>query len=1076
MFKHRLSKFGKASLFAMCLLLVSGSMNSCQDKLDDYKYDDEEPTWLGASIYDFLKEGSPGHTYNNFVALIDSLGETETLAHTGSKTLFVADDAAFEEFYKNNPWGVTSVAEMSRAQMKILLYSAMLDNTLQLDMLSSTGSSAGSEGTCLRRTTSASIIDSIPYIDRDFGKSIKTYNKYWDALRGKGNTEKMRLALDGTDAMMVHILGDFLKNNAIEAADIEFLFTKNGVQTKTFEMDEVLIFGNKLVASGVETDGFSDDTMTITCKNGSVFRMDAVLLPPSNMAQELRTREDTRIFSHLLDRFCIPVYDEALTAEYRSYYKTDDSIFRLRYFVKDNFTSHSLLQPSNSNPIVEELLSIDPGCNTIANSLSKERDMAAMFVPKDDVLFDYFVNPNAEGHFLLEQFADNPNPTDIESLIVALDSVPEKNIAPFLNNMMKSSFIGTVPSKFDRVTDTANDPIGIEKKHVDECVIANNGVIYILNNVFGPPEYVAVSGPTLVFENMMLTGKIIEQLRYDYYLLAMDADYSLIVPDDSHFVYYDPITFGTEEPKMYAFHYNSERPDNRTGAVEFWAEVFKFDPKSYSITDTLTAKGPVTLSNTFGGDAFMKNRMTDLLEYLIVVHGEEGQFVPEKKYYQTKGYGYIKVDASDEANLKIYGGEQIENGSVVTIGSRHAQKNGYTYCTVPGNEDTEFRKYSGIPTPPTKNVYTRMLENAADEFAPYYEFFELCNPDGFSDLLKTIYPKASTVAMRDTTELYSIFYTSNDGKMQNVVPFFNIFHYTVYVPSNNSLQELYNQGMPTWDDVKEFASSQPGKAMSMLRQINNLIRYHFQDNSVFYESGMPFSIPSTEPGNPYLEANFSTALINDRTGRFYETTVKSDAGNSTIVVTDQLGNDARVVNTGVEGRDYNVMARDIIYTVNNSAQKIPNSIYSSSFAVIQPIDRVLLNDGLYGYDGRFRRFVSTGELVDTMTVSGSQYLVANAGDVTIKSAYSGAEKSMRAAYILAPIDESNSMWNPDFTREDFVLKGEKTLLITNEGFLIERDSRGDVSYVTETGDDGSEYMVKLDKNGEIIDRVQYVEE
>ena len=83
---------------------------------------------------------------------------------------------------------------------------------------------------------------------------------------------------------------------------------------------------------------------------------------------------------------------------------------------------------------------------------------------------------------------------------------------------------------------------------------------------------------------------------------------------------------------------------------------------------------------------------------------------------------------------------------------------------------------------------------------------------------------------------------------------------------------------------------------------------------------------------------------------------------------------------------------------------------------------------------------------------------------------------MRAAYILAPIDESNSMWDPNFTREDFVLKGENTLLITNEGFLIERDSRGDVSYITETGDDGNKYMVKLDKNGEIIDRVQYVEE
>ena len=87
MFKHRLSKIGMASLFAACVLLVGGSLSSCED---DYFYDDREPNWLGASIYDFLLEGSTGHSYNNFVELIDSLGEKETLAHTGSKTLFVA--------------------------------------------------------------------------------------------------------------------------------------------------------------------------------------------------------------------------------------------------------------------------------------------------------------------------------------------------------------------------------------------------------------------------------------------------------------------------------------------------------------------------------------------------------------------------------------------------------------------------------------------------------------------------------------------------------------------------------------------------------------------------------------------------------------------------------------------------------------------------------------------------------------------------------------------------------------------------------------------------------------------------
>lgn len=1069
MFKHRLSKFGRASLFAACMLIVGGSMNSCQDKLDDYKYDDEEPTWLGASIYDFLKEGSPGHTYNNFVELIDSLGEAETLAHTGSKTLFVADDIAFEEFYKNNPWGVNSVAEMTKAQMKIILKSAMLDNTLQLDMLSSTGATAGSEGTCLRRKTSASVLDSIPLLDSNLGKEVPVYNRFWSALRGKENAEKLRIAMDGSDAMMVHILGDYLKNNAIEASDIEFLFKKNGVQTKTYTSDEVLIFDSKLVASEVATDGFSDDTVTITCKNGSVFRLDKVLLPPSNMAQELRNHSETKVFSHLIDRFCIPVYDAGLTADYRAYYKTDDSIFTLKYFVKERFTNHNLLTDV-TNPKADELLSLDPGWNSNANSLSAERDMAAMFVPSDTVLYEYFVN--GAGNFLLKRFANNAVITDVNSLLAALDSVPERNIVPLLNNMMKPSFVGSVLSKFDRVTDTANDPMGIQEGDVEECVIANNGVIYILNNVFGPPEYEAVSAPTLVLENMVIMNKLIEQLRYDYYLLAMDAKYSFIVPDNEYFVYYDPVTFSSDDPKMYSFHYNSERKGNSQKAVELWADVYEFDPKTYEVTDTLT---PVkyTLGDKgsgFGGNAFMKNRMTDLLEYLIVVHGEEQQFVPEKKYYQTKGYGYMKVDATDQNALKIYGGEQIENGSVIVTSSTHPQENGNTYCTVPGNEDSPTRKYSGIPTPPTKSVYERMLANADEEDDMYYEFFSMCNPDGLSDLFsEVIYPDLGKNAKNDTIELYSVFYSSSDGTMRYMVPFFNIFHYTVYVPSNNSIKNLYSKGFPTWDKVNEYAATQPGKAASIIRQINNFIRYHFQDNSVFYESGSPFSIPSTEPGNPYYEANFSTALINDRTGRFYETTVKSNSTNSTLVITDQLGNDANVINSGEEGVTYNVMARDIVYK--------NQSIYSSSFSVLQPIDNVLLNDGLYGWDGDFRRFVSTGELVDTMMVdvdgSAERFLVANCANYSL-IALDGTNKTMRTGYLLTEIDESNVLWDPHYTQEDFIYRNGERMLITEEGVLITTTKTG-AEYIKETDADGNVFVLKVNSNGEIIKRIPYVE-
>ena len=166
MFEHRLSKFCRAFLLALSLLLVGGMQQSCKDWLDEYKYDDSEPDWLGASIYAFLQEGTPSHSYKNYVELIDSLGERETLEKTGSKTLFVADDAAFARFYQNNPFGwennPKSIADMTKAQRKYLFYNTMLANAVLLDMMPNT--SANSEGDCLSRETEFDQLDSIPRI------------------------------------------------------------------------------------------------------------------------------------------------------------------------------------------------------------------------------------------------------------------------------------------------------------------------------------------------------------------------------------------------------------------------------------------------------------------------------------------------------------------------------------------------------------------------------------------------------------------------------------------------------------------------------------------------------------------------------------------------------------------------------------------------------------------------------------------------------------------------------------------------------------------------------------------------
>ena len=82
---------------AAILLVGSLCFVSCKD---DYYYDDVEPEWLGASIYDYLVTNG---NYSNYSRLIDDVGYAAVLSKTGSKTLFVADDAALDRFYQNNP-------------------------------------------------------------------------------------------------------------------------------------------------------------------------------------------------------------------------------------------------------------------------------------------------------------------------------------------------------------------------------------------------------------------------------------------------------------------------------------------------------------------------------------------------------------------------------------------------------------------------------------------------------------------------------------------------------------------------------------------------------------------------------------------------------------------------------------------------------------------------------------------------------------------------------------------------------------------------------------------------------------
>ena len=1122
MFKHRLTKFGISSFLAMFMLFIGGSLQSCKDWLDVYPYDDPgDPEWLGASVYDFLKEGTPNHTYANFVAIIDSLGETETLSHTGSNTLFVADDEAFERFFSNNDWVsrngdscVKSVSEMTKAQMKTILYNSMLDNAMLLDMLAS--KSADEEGTCMRRLTSSSVIDTIPLIDGnsfEYHSNWPTYNTYWDIVRGKDRSGSMRLAMDGTDAMMVHFLGDYLKNNSIKPEDIEFLFTKGGKITKTFVDGDASVFGSKIVSNDVNTGSYSDDTLTIICKNGYIYRLDELLVPPMNMAGELRKHPDTRIFSHLLDRFCVPEYDKSLSDKFLAKYKVNEKIYRLRYFTPD-YTGAGHDSLKNAKVTIEEkqLLNYDPG----ANDYKKEGgDMAAMFVPSDEAMYEYF-GPDGAGFFLLTNFAPDVEVNDYESLMSALDSVPQTNIALILNNLMKRSFKETVLSNFDKILDDANEIMGIEDKHVDECVVANNGVIYILNKAFGPATYESVYGPTTVLDNMTIIRTAIEQFRYDYYLLAMDARYTFIVPEDGHFRYYDPLTLTADVSKLYSFHYDENMPGDE-GEKKFWAQVYQFNPKDYSIIgaaprDSVMSWGvPIKKEEKpFYKNEFASDRIEDLMEYLIIVHGKgEDIFTSHNKYFMTKGYGTIKIDKSNPEEVKFYGGEQLENGTYVVSSTTSVQRNGVTFSTVPAQEDTPERLYTSIPTPPRRSVFDNMKSNPQ-----FSEFFKLCNPgddyassdSSVSTLRRAFSIKISESnhkALYDTARLYSIFYTQvvNPSNIaseagisdysKNVVPFFNIFHYTVYAPCNDSIKAMYERGLPTWEQVDTvLASGRSKKGASMLRSIIEFAKYHFQDNSVYVD-------------NEVAAKKYTSAVINKKTNRFYELQVQPD-GN-TFTVEGEVGGPRRVVvgdDPEKENIDWNIMCRENVYNSNKTGVSAELTSYSSSsFAVLQPIDGALMNKAMFGYDGRFKRFADNGATVDIMYVDGTgavevddekHYLVANLGNIAISGiegikSEEPLQETCKAAYLMAPIDEAEAGEEWSYTREKLLtysisVDGEneeyKPYLISDEGFWIaETESKvsGKIvkSYVYKTiEENGIIYKVKLNNDGSIKTKVE----
>lgn len=603
----------------VCMLFV-GSIwfVSCED---DYIYDDKEPEWLGESIYDYLIEQGK---FTTFVRLIDDIGYSTVLAKTGSKTLFVADDAAFDRFYADNAWGVSEYSDLTLSQKKLIMNFGMIDNAYLIGTLANYNSGGLNEGKAIRRATASSSFDSVVY---EPGMKLPL-SPYWAPYRSSG----LNMLTDQTSKAILYFLERPLNNAGINDNDFKII---TGVERKS---GDAHLFDIKVI----EQD--------ITCKNGYVHVLEEVMVPPLNMAETLRANESTNIFSSLLERFSAPYFN----SEWDREYKLVNPNFTDSLFIKGYFTKIGWPQEYPDGTAINEdlLLPFNPGHNSYSNG-ALQADMATILAPNDKAMNTYL--NSGSGEILKERFG-------------SWEGIPDHIIMKFLDRHMRASFLESVPARFDKMTDRNNNPISINTSQINRSSLASNGLIYETNEVYPPNDYVSVYAPVLFGANTKIFNWIITKLDYTFYLNSLVSRYSFFVPTDEFFKdFVDPFSIGKNVEGALKFGYN-ETTSN------VYAAIHVYDPDSKTVGDSIGAINYTSPSQPNEYNDFLLNRLWDILDNHVVV----GDVESGSKYSLTKGGTLIKTEGSG-TGLKVRGGGDIEQNNTVNITNVYDQNNGRTY-------------------------------------------------------------------------------------------------------------------------------------------------------------------------------------------------------------------------------------------------------------------------------------------------------------------------------------------------------------------------------------------------------------
>ena len=891
------------AMTALGLLMCAWTLQSCKD--DDLLLTGQ-PSWLGNSIYERLSDEGQ---YKTMLRLIDDLGQHDVLSQTGSKTIFAANDSAFQVWFKNNLWGVSSYEQLSLSQKKLLLNNSMVNNAYLIELLSNVSANPPKEGLCMRRETATSIYDSVEVITPDMMPNTKAWAKYKEA--GKS----IRVMKDATTAPMIHLLPAYMQHYVVTGKDLETLTNNQSSSTK-----DAWVNGKRVV----ERD--------ITCKNGYIQKVDGVIESSPNMAEIIRNHSNMSMWSGLLDRFSAPYYDNTVTKEFNRLYDNKDSVYVLRYFSTLSAGARSNDEDPDKEA-VDALLKFDPGWNQYMYTNTMDYDLhydcGVMLVPTDKALSDWW---ETEGR-------------DLQDNYKTWDSIPNSIIAKLINVNMLESFTSSLPSKFYMVTNDAKETLGITAEDIDSCFMGCNGLVYLTNKVFTPAEFSSVAYPALAHEKTMnviywsLSGGELSCLtsqpatvtynnnfpNYLPYLLSMDSYYSMLLPtNDAMLWYVDPVYYGQEDretgmdaPTVLAFYYNKRKKiDQRVQAYRY---------KSLIDEDGNITIDPQPLQSTVP-DEIIQDRLKRLVNELIIV----GNIEDGHEYYKTKAGSLVRV-THDGGRLAVEGGWQMEkNHKKLGINSDEifTKKNGKSY-----------QLNDQMPLSAQNSVYLT-LKNHPE----FLRFFDLIDDEN-----------AGLMSEKDASRSAAM---SNQGN-KNITLMDN-FNYSVYVPTNESIDELIEKGLlPTWEDYRKIkndedwygdSTSKRDSAMAVVKNlIVNFLRYHIHDHSVAINMS-PEYFDEQEDGTrvPLYITDFESMTRNPKTGRFYP--IRVDYNKDQMLLRDVRAIDYMKKNPNAtqtpydihvvkDNNLYNMICRE--YWIQNADAKASAKIYSVSDAVVHQIDKPL---------------------------------------------------------------------------------------------------------------------------------------